>query len=52
VPAAQHFIANRASARTIEIPAYHAIALTQPAAVAEHIAAASGASQTWPDKPA
>jgi pimeloyl-ACP methyl ester carboxylesterase len=52
VPAAQHFMANRASARTVEIPASHAITLTQPAAVAGQIAAASVASQTQPDKPA
>jgi pimeloyl-ACP methyl ester carboxylesterase len=39
-PEAQHFMAKRAGARTVEICASHAIALTQPASVAEQIAAA------------
>jgi pimeloyl-ACP methyl ester carboxylesterase len=40
-PDAQHFMASRAGARTAEIRASHAVALTQPAPVAEQIAAAA-----------
>jgi pimeloyl-ACP methyl ester carboxylesterase len=40
-PEGQQFMARRAGAHTIEISASHAIALTQPAAVAGHIAAAA-----------
>jgi pimeloyl-ACP methyl ester carboxylesterase len=40
-PEGQQFMARRASAHTIAIPASHAIALTQPTAVARHIAAAA-----------
>ena len=54
-PGGQRFMARRAGARSIEIDASHAIALTQPAAVARHIAvAAPSASRrrhvrpTWP----
>jgi pimeloyl-ACP methyl ester carboxylesterase len=42
-PEAQQFMARRAGARTAEIRASHAIALTQPAAVAGQIAAAARA---------
>jgi pimeloyl-ACP methyl ester carboxylesterase len=52
-PECQEFMARRAGAHTITIPASHAIALTQPAAVAGQIAAAaSSASQRRHDKPA
>jgi pimeloyl-ACP methyl ester carboxylesterase len=52
-PEGQQFMARRASAHTIAIPASHAIALTQPAAVAGHIAAAaSSASRRRHDKSA
>lgn len=44
-PEAQQFMARRAGARTVEIRASHAIAVTQPAAVAGHIAAAAAASR-------
>ena len=45
-PEGQQFMARRAGAHSIEIDASHAIALTQPAAVAGHIAtAASSASR-------
>jgi len=44
-PEAQHFMAQRAGAHTIEIRASHAIALTQPAAVAERIAAAAASAR-------
>jgi len=40
-PEGQQFMARRASARTIEISASHAIAVTQPAAVARQIVAAA-----------
>lgn len=50
-PKAQQFMAQRAGARTVKIDASHAITLTQPAAVAEQIAA-SAASHIWPGKPA
>jgi pimeloyl-ACP methyl ester carboxylesterase len=51
-PESQEFMARRAGAHTITIPASHAIALTQPAAVAGHIAAAaSSASQRQHDRP-
>ena len=51
-PEGQRFMAQRAGADTIAIPASHAIALAQPAAVAGHIAAAaSSASRWWRDKP-
>jgi pimeloyl-ACP methyl ester carboxylesterase len=43
-PEAQQFMAQRASAHTIEIRASHAVTLTQPAAVAELIAVAAAAS--------
>ena len=50
---AQRFMAERARARTIEIDASHAIALTQPAPVARQIAAAAAtATQARPDNPA
>ncbi len=42
-PEAQRFMARRAGARTTEIRASHAVALTQPGAVAEQIAAAARA---------
>lgn len=42
-PEAQRFMARRAGARTTEIRASHAVALTQPVAVAEQIAAAARA---------
>jgi pimeloyl-ACP methyl ester carboxylesterase len=45
-PEAQHFMAQRADAHTMEIRASHAIALTQPVAVAEQIAAAAAAART------
>jgi len=49
----QQFMARRASAYTIAITASHAIASTQPAAVAGHIAAAaSSASRRRHDRPA
>jgi len=52
-PESQQFMARRAGAHSIEIDASHAIALTQPAAVAGHIAAAaSSASRRRYDKPA
>jgi hypothetical protein len=40
-PDAQQYMARRARARTTEISASHAVALTQPAAVAAQIAAAA-----------
>jgi pimeloyl-ACP methyl ester carboxylesterase len=40
-PEGQQFMARRTGAHTIAVPASHAIALTQPAAVAGHIAAAA-----------
>jgi pimeloyl-ACP methyl ester carboxylesterase len=40
---AQRFMAQRAGARTLEVHASHAIALTQPVAVAGHITAAASA---------
>jgi pimeloyl-ACP methyl ester carboxylesterase len=40
-PEAQHFMARRAGARRTELRASHAVALTQPVAVAEQIAAAA-----------
>ena len=43
-PEGQRFMARRAGAHTIAIPASHAIALTQPAAVAGHIAAAASSA--------
>jgi hypothetical protein len=52
-PEGQQFMARRAGAHSIEIDASHAIALTQPAAVAGHIAAAaSSASRRRHDRPA
>jgi pimeloyl-ACP methyl ester carboxylesterase len=52
-PESQQFMARRASAHSVEIDASHAIALTQPAAVAGHIAAAaSPASRRRHDKAA
>jgi pimeloyl-ACP methyl ester carboxylesterase len=52
-PEGQQFMARRADAHTIAIPASHAIALTRPAAVAGHIAAAaSSASRRRQDRPA
>jgi pimeloyl-ACP methyl ester carboxylesterase len=51
-PEGQQFMARRAGAHTIKIDASHAIALTQPAAVAGHIAAAaSSAPRRRHDKP-
>jgi pimeloyl-ACP methyl ester carboxylesterase len=47
-PEAQQFMAQRASAHTIEIRASHAVTLTQPAAVAELIAVAAAASTHTP----
>jgi pimeloyl-ACP methyl ester carboxylesterase len=44
-PEAQHFMAQRAGAHITEIRASHAIALTQPAAVAEQIAAAAASAR-------
>ncbi|MEU7834981.1 alpha/beta hydrolase [Nonomuraea sp. NPDC049129] len=44
-PAAQRFMAKRAGADTIEVDASHAIALSQPAAVADHIRTAATATQ-------
>ncbi|WP_433519296.1 alpha/beta fold hydrolase [Nonomuraea sp. CA-143628] len=44
-PAAQRFMAQRAGADTIEVDASHAIALSQPAAVAGHIRTAATATQ-------
>jgi pimeloyl-ACP methyl ester carboxylesterase len=43
-PGGQRFMARRADAHSIEIDASHAIALTQPAAVAGHIAAAASSA--------
>jgi pimeloyl-ACP methyl ester carboxylesterase len=43
-PEGQQFMARRAGAHTIAIDASHAIALTQPAAVAGHIAAAASSA--------
>jgi pimeloyl-ACP methyl ester carboxylesterase len=43
-PEGQQFMARRAGAHTIAIPASHAIALTEPAAVAGHIAAAASSA--------
>jgi pimeloyl-ACP methyl ester carboxylesterase len=52
-PEGQQFMARRAGAHSIEIDASHAIALTQPVAVAGHIAAAaSSASRRCHDKSA
>ena len=51
-PEGQQFMARRAGAHSIEMDASHAIALTQPAAVAGHIAAAaSPASRRRHDRP-
>jgi pimeloyl-ACP methyl ester carboxylesterase len=51
-PGGQRFMARRAGAHSIEIDASHAIALTQPAAVAGQIAAAaSSASRRRHDRP-
>ena len=44
-PAAQRFMARRAGADTVEVDASHAIALSQPAAVAGHIRTAATATQ-------
>ncbi|MEV1246093.1 alpha/beta hydrolase [Nonomuraea sp. NPDC049750] len=44
-PAAQRFMAQRAGADTIEVDASHAIALSRPAAVADHIRTAVTATQ-------
>ncbi|GGP14621.1 alpha/beta hydrolase [Nonomuraea glycinis] len=44
-PAAQHFMARRAGADTVEVDASHAITLSQPAAVAGHIRTAATATQ-------
>lgn len=44
-PDAQRFMAKRAGADTIEVDASHAIALSQPAAVAGHIRTAATATQ-------
>ncbi len=48
-PEAQHFMAQRAGAHTMEIRASHAVALTQPAAVAEQIAAAATTARAVPE---
>ena len=45
-PEGQQFMARRADAHTIKIDASHAVALTQPAAVAGHIAAAASPHPT------
>ena len=51
-PGGQRFMARRAGAHSIEMDASHAISLTQPAAVAGHIAAAaSSASRRRHDRP-
>jgi pimeloyl-ACP methyl ester carboxylesterase len=50
-PEGQQFMARRAGAHTIAIPASHAIALTQPAAVAGHIAAAASSARRRHDMP-
>jgi pimeloyl-ACP methyl ester carboxylesterase len=50
-PAAQRFMAQRAGACTVEIRASHAIALAQPIAVAEQIAAAARAARVQPPHP-
>jgi pimeloyl-ACP methyl ester carboxylesterase len=51
-PEGQQFMAARAGAHSIEVDASHPIALTQPTAVAEHIAtAASSASRRRHDRP-
>ena len=51
-PESQRFMARRAGAHSIEMDASHAIALTQPAAVAGRIAAAaSSASRRRHDRP-
>jgi len=51
-PGGQRFMARRAGAHSIEMDASHAIALTQPAAVAGQIAAAaSSASRRRHDRP-
>ena len=48
---AQRFMAQRAGARTLEIHASHAIAMTQPAAVVRQITAAvSAVRKAWPDQ--
>lgn len=44
-PDAQRFMAKRAGAVTIEVDASHAIALSQPAAVAGHIRTAAAATR-------
>lgn len=44
-PQAQHFMAQRAGAHTTEIRASHAVALTQPVAVAEQIAVAAASAR-------
>jgi pimeloyl-ACP methyl ester carboxylesterase len=51
-PEGQQFMARRASAHTIAIPASHAIAVTHPAAVAGHIAAAASSASRRHDKSA
>jgi hypothetical protein len=49
IPApAQRFMAVRAGARCTEIRASHAIPLSQPAAVARHIAAAVSSNDKHP----
>ncbi|MER6831875.1 alpha/beta hydrolase [Streptosporangium sp. NPDC000563] len=45
-PAAQRFMARRAGADTIEVDASHAIALSRPAAVADHIRTAATTTTT------
>ena len=51
-PGGQRFMARRAGAHSIEIDSSHAIALTQPAAVAGHIAAAASSASRRPhDRP-
>ena len=51
-PGGQRFMARRAGAHSLEVDASHAIALTQPAAVAGHIAAAASSASRRPhDRP-
>ena len=47
-PDAQRFMANRAGAETIEVDASHAVAPSQPVAVAAHIRTAALGSRAAP----
>lgn len=47
-PEAQRFMAHRAGATTVEVDASHAVALSQPAAVAAHIRTAALATRREP----